>query len=197
MIQESVQEVFLSGKIDEENLNDLALREENVDQLQEDVSEYLVQLTSRELTQSQAHLIPLMMHCNNDAESIADHSESIIGLSKRLVKSDKSFSESALSELEAIWEIMEDQARNVIEALSNTDKANISFAIKDKRKIYSMCSEAERKHVKRLTNGECSVVTGIIFIEMLSELERLGSKFANIAERTTQMQEHHIVLKNV
>ena len=194
MIQESVQDAFLDGKIEDESLDDLARREDKVDELQENVSEYLVQLTSRELTESQAHLIPLLMHCNNDAESIADHSESIIGLAIRLAKSDMKFSEGAVKELEEIWTVMTDQAKNVIEALDNTDKANISFAIKDKRKIFSMCADAERKHIKRLTNGDCSVVTGVVFIEMLSELERIGSKFASIAQRATEMQRHHVVL---
>ncbi len=194
MIQESVGTAFLDGKIEEEALTDLAQREEKVDELQEDLSSYLVQLTSRELTQSQAELIPLLMHCNNDAESIADHSESIIGLAKRLAKSDNKFSEGARKELNDIWTVMIDQAVNVLEGLNNTDQSNINFAIKDKRKIYSMCSDAERKHVKRLMSGECSVVTGVIFIEMLSELERLGSKFSNIAERTAQIQEHHVIL---
>jgi len=195
MIQDSVEDAFLKGKIEEEALTDLAQREEKVDDLQESVSDYLVQLTSRKLTLSQAQLIPLLMHCNNDAEGIADHAESIIGLAKRMKKSSKHLSESAVKELTDIWEVMTDQAFNVIKALNNTDKTNINFAIKDKRKMYSMCTDAERRHIKRLTNGDCSVTTGVIFIEMLSELERIGSKFANIAERTTEIQGHHIELK--
>ena len=195
MIEESVAKAFMKGKFDDELLDDLARREEKVDQLQEDVADYLVQLTSRELTPSQAHLIPLLMHCNNDAESIADHSESIIGLAKRLKKSSKNLSDEAVRELNEIWDVMTDQAVNVIKALGNTDKSNISFALKDKRKIYGMCTDAERRHIKRLTEGKCSVTTGVIFIEMLSELERIGSKFANIAERAAEIQEHHVVLK--
>jgi Na+/phosphate symporter len=196
MVKGSVEGSFLKGEYSEELAEKIATREEKVDDLQEDISAYLVNLTQKELTTSQSNLIPLLMHCNNDAESIADHSERILGLARRLAKSEKKFSKEALQDLLDIWEVVNDQAKNVIEALNNTDKQNINFAIKDKRRIYSMVADAERKHIDRLSKNVCSVLEGVVFIEMLSELERIGSKFSNIAERAVEIQKHHVDLKS-
>ena len=193
MIQESVEDAFVKARLHEPLLDDLTKREERVDKLQEEIAEYLVQLTKRKLTHSQLQLIPSLMHCNNDAESIADHAETIIGLAKRFNKPDVEFSDAAMDEFLGIWKVLTSQAQNVIVALDNQDKSPINFAIKEKREIYRLCADAERNHVKRLTNGHCSVIQGIIFIEMLTELERIGSKFSNIAERSTEMQQHNIV----
>ena len=71
-----------------------AAAEERIDAMQADVTAYLVQITRKQLTEPQSELVPLLMHCTNDAERIADHTELILQLAARLIKNDKKLSRS-------------------------------------------------------------------------------------------------------
>ncbi len=192
MVGKSMNEAFLKEQVDEKLSEELREREEKVDELQEDIADYLVNLTQRVLSDSQSELIPLLMHCSNDAEKIADHTANILSLTKRISKAANKISEQERKEIGEVWAILENQAQHVISCLENSDKSDINFAIKDERKINKMTKEFENAHIKRLRKGECDVVCGIIFIEILSEIEKIGDCFSNIAERSPEIQKHHI-----
>ena len=52
----------------------------------------------------------------------------------------------------------------------------------------------EAEHIERLRKGECSAPAGVIYIEMLGELEKIGDRLANIAERTPRIRRHRAEL---
>jgi phosphate:Na+ symporter len=194
MVDTAVNQHFMPINTDMKGIQDLEKREDLMDELQSNITSYLVQLTQREITESQAQLVHLLMHCTNDAERIADHTENIIALTERLKKTKKDLSEQGRKELEEIWLVLKDQAQNVIAALDGTERDNITFALSDEKCINKMANDFENKHIKRLSKGNCDAVIGIIFIEMLSELERIGDHLSNIAERGPEIQKHYIEL---
>ena len=55
-----------------------------------------------------------------------------------------------------------------------------------------LSAELEAKHVERLATGECSAVTGVIYIELLAELEKVSSHLTNIAERSEAIQRNFL-----
>jgi Na+/phosphate symporter len=194
MIDSAITEYFLKIKVDDEEFEKLALREDEIDKLQEDITEYLVKITRRELSDEQAELVPLLMHCTNDAERIADHTANIMTLTRRLAKTGQTLSEEGQEEINTIWKILKDQARNVSKALHGTDSDKVDFAIKDEKKINELVDEYEKNHVRRLQEGTCSAAMGIIFIEMLAEMEKIGDHLCNIAERAPKIQRQYVSL---
>jgi len=87
MVNTAMKDSFLPGKVGSKLARELDEREDDIDKLQSDVTDYLVQITTRQLTDPQAEIIPLLMHCTNDAERIADHTENIISLAQRISQS--------------------------------------------------------------------------------------------------------------
>ena len=194
MIDSVITDYFLKIKVDEDEFEKLNVREDEIDQLQEDITEYLVQITQRELSNEQAGLVPLLMHCTNDAERIADHTANIMTLTKRLAKSKQQLSESGQKEINTLWELLRDQAKNVVKALHGTDSEKVHYALRDEKKINKLVDEYEKNHINRLKDGKCSALMGVIFIEMLAELEKIGDHLCNIAERAPQIQSQYVSL---
>lgn len=194
MVDEAVNKQFLPGVSDKERYEALAAAEERIDAMQTEVTAYLVQITRKPLTEPQSELVPLLMHCTNDAERIADHTELILELTSRLVKSDKKLSETGKKDLRKMWEVLNDQAKNVINALGSDNPAMVKFALKDERKINKMADKLESAHIERLRKGSCTITNGMIFIEMLGELAKIGDHLSNIAERTPEIQKHYVNL---
>lgn len=191
MVNDTVNNNFLGGKSTDRDFVDLEKREDRIDELQAEITKYLVQLTRRELTPPQSDLVPLLMHCTNDAERIADHSCAIFKLSRRLDDSENKLSPEGINDISRLWLLLADQAENVMAALHNADKDKLITAFKDEMRIDELAEELEKSHIKRLKQGDCDAATGIIFIEMLAELERIGDHLNNIAERTPEIQKHY------
>lgn len=194
MVDSVITDHFLKIKVDEDEFEKLNVREDEIDKLQEDITEYLVQITRRELSDEQAGLVPLLMHCTNDAERIADHTANIMTLTKRLAKSKQKLSEGGQEEINILWKILRDQAKNVVKALDGTDSEKVHYALRGEKKINKLVDEYEKNHIERLKDGKCSAVMGVIFIEMLAELEKIGDHLCNIAERAPQIQSQYVSL---
>jgi len=122
-------------KIDEEKEIELEVREEKIDKFQADITNYLVLLTRRELSDSHAEVIPLLMHCTNDAEKIADHTENIIALTYRLKKTKQELSASGKAEIDELWKLLKDEAENVINSLNKRFPEGVQNALNDEKQI--------------------------------------------------------------
>jgi phosphate:Na+ symporter len=112
-----------------------------------------------------------------------------------MLESEKNLSDEAMKELKEVWTILSKQAEHVISALDSTDKKDVNMAQKEEQQINQLVDKLEENHIARLGSGKCDAVTGIIFMEILSELEKIGDHFANIADRAKKIQKHHLELK--
>ena len=132
------------------------------------------------------------MHCTNDAERIADHTENIINLTKRMADSDKKLSDGAQKEIRNMSSLLNSLAENVLQALHSTENDCVENALKLEGEINQLAKSLEDNHIKRLQAGKCTLDAGIIFIEMVGEMEKVGDHLANIAERAHEIQKHYI-----
>ena len=98
-------------------------------------------------------------------------------------------------EIGALWDLVSDQAANVISCLTDSDPDNVTMALQDEKKIDHLADSLERKHMKRLSRGECDPSVSVIYMEMIAELERIGDHLSNIAERAPDIRSHYFDLR--
>lgn len=165
----------------------LRQRENIIDQMQHDTIHYLTELTRRNITESQSDLIPLLVHCVNDAERIGDHAMNVLELAQMRADDKTEFSEAAWTELKDICELIRQQAEFVGRAFSAEGEDAAAVALKLEGEINQRTLDAEQNHVKRLEQDRCSVKSGILYTEIVGNLERIADRLANIAERATEI----------
>jgi phosphate:Na+ symporter len=157
-------------------------RESRIDELQHDITDYLVRLSQRSLNESESRQLPLIMHSVNDAERIGDHSENLVELAERRVERRLQFSEEAMGELRELFgeaEVMFDQ---VIELLESGEVSCAERALHCEGRINDMSRELNINHVCRLEKGECNMVSGVVFLDMIANIEKVGDHLTNIAQ---------------
>jgi phosphate:Na+ symporter len=169
----------------------LRSRENAIDQAQHDIIHYLTALTQRSLTEEISRAIPLLVHCVNDAERIGDHAMNILELSERLNDGKIDFSGKAKNELAEIVQLIRSQSKAVLAAFETYGEDEAARALKLEGEINHMTAAAERNHVRRLEKGKCSVAGGIAYTEILANIERIGDRLANIAERAPELVNPH------
>lgn len=152
MIDRAVNHHFRAAHVDEKEFEQLEADEQQVDKMQSDITSYLVQITRQHLSNPQSNLIPLLMHCTNDAERIADHTANIMRLTKRLSKVDTKLSDVAQDNINSLWELLSSQAENVKLALSHKkeeNEAGIRSALEGEKKLNKLAHKYE-KNIKAM-----------------------------------------------
>lgn len=157
-------------------------KERAVDSLQEAITNYLMELTQVRLSPEQAKKIPALLHSVNDIERIGDHSENLVELAERKIEQSLPFSDEAIAELKNMYSKIQDMCDKIIEALktNKTEDAEVALEIEDE--INRMTDILRQNHINRLGNGTCHVLSGIVFLDMVSNFEKIGDHLANVAE---------------
>ncbi len=157
--------------------------EEVTDFLNHEITGYLVKASQLELSAGDAKLIGAMYHVINDLERIGDHAENIAEFAQVRIENKKlSFSDKAVEETRK----MADKVcfilkhANSIFRDSDVKKASEDIAPLE-QEIDDLEKKFKKRHIKRLKNGKCSPRAGTVFVEVLSNLERVADHSTNIA----------------
>ena len=168
---------------DRKTLGSVREIEDFVDILQLEITSYLSALSRRHLSDEVSNELPVLLHTVNDLERISDHAVNIVEIAERKIAQKLSFSNSALTEAEQLRKEVEQMFDNVIAALENNDiKAAKSAALTNENNLNKMQIEFRRSHVQRMTEGVCSAETGLIFIDLVDNIEKVGDHLTNIAQ---------------
>lgn len=157
--------------------------EERIDEFQANITAYLVQLSRRELSIDESRTIPRLIHCINDAERVGDHAENLIELTELVIDKKMPISIEAKRDLHNYFELVDQQFTSVIHALRNKDAMSVSRVFELEEQINSGYAVMSEHHVTRLDDGTCTVNTGIIFLDVIANLEKIADHLTNIAER--------------
>jgi phosphate:Na+ symporter len=127
--------------------------------------------------------LPVLLHSVNDLERIGDHAVNIVEIAERKIEKKLSFSNSALTEAEDLRKEIDQMIDNIIAALekNNIDAAK-SAALTNENNLNTMQISFRRSHVKRMSEGLCSAEAGLIFIDLVDNIEKIGDHLTNIAQ---------------
>lgn len=195
MIYLSIEHCFIQGTYDEEIAQRLDEKENKIDRLQREVTRYLVHLTQRRLTDNQGKIIPLLVHCTNNAERIADQAEAVMILTRRLIDAQAQLTPATVKELEEIMVILKRQFNRVVGILDQLDGADVNSLSKEEQMMDKLTERFETLHLARLSNREEDPAAGVIVIELMAVLERISDRLSNIGERISKVNKLQLSLK--
>lgn len=190
MTDVAIRKHFMTGTNDSNSVQRLNDDEVQVDRFQYEITEYLTKLTYSKLAPHQAEVIPLIIHCVNDAERIGDHALNILELAGRQEDSEGNLSIIAKKELDELFVLLETQSAAAFEALHQENRQAAGRAAEFEKTIISRTKQFEFNHISRLGQRECSSLIGITYVEMLSEFRDIARHIANIAERSVEINHH-------
>ncbi len=156
--------------------------EDYVDSFQLEITSYLTALSARQLDDEVSVQLPVLLHTVNDIERIGDHAVNIVEVAERKIEQKLSFSESAQAEAEQLKEEIDAMFDCVVAALEKNDSAIARTALPHEENLNSMQVEFRRSHVQRMTDAQCTPMTGLIFIDLVDNVEKIGDHLTNIAQ---------------
>ncbi|MGB2861793.1 MAG: Na/Pi cotransporter family protein [Sedimentisphaerales bacterium] len=162
---------------------DMARTTEDVtDSLQYEITSYIAALSAKEISNELSAELPVLLHTINDLERVGDHAVNIVEIAERKIEHRISFSESALDETAQLKDQAELMCDNIIAALEDSDIEQAKAALEKEDNLNRMQVDFRRSHVQRMSEGVCSANTGLIFIDLVDNVEKIGDHLTNIAQ---------------
>jgi phosphate:Na+ symporter len=157
-------------------------KEEAVDNLQAEITRYLIDISMGKLEERYAEMIPVLIHSVNDIERIADNAENIVELGQRKSDQKLPFTDDAVLELKGMVGVVMDMIADVVEGLQTGELASVERALQREDQLNAMQIELRQRHVSRLNDGSCNMLSGLIFLDVVDYLEKIGDHLSNIAQ---------------
>lgn len=156
-----------------------------VNQLQKDITKYIVEISKQPLTHPQSVTVPAMINSINNIERIGDHVMDIRFLVKNSLHTNVNFSKDASDELKVMEKLVLEMFDNTISLLNeyDADLAKKTSDIEDE--VDRLSEELQNNHIKRLDEGSCSVEAGVIFLDIVNHLERIADHIYKTSLLTT------------
>jgi phosphate:Na+ symporter len=168
--------------------NDTALKknidriEEVVDELEQQITVYLAALAQAGLSANQSLSMAGYLHAINDIERIGDHAENISDLVLEKIEDNYPFSESATEELKEMFAKVRNMTSKAIAAYRSKNKALAREIVSEDNEIDRLEKKLRRGHVTRINEGRCFPPSGVIFLDIIANFERIGDHATNIAQ---------------
>ena len=156
--------------------------EDYLDEFQYEITSYLSVLSRREVSDEVSVELPVLLHSVNDLERIGDHAVNIVEIAERKIEQKLTFSDYALEEAGQLRKEAEQMLDYVIAALENNDAGAARAALVNECNLNRMQMDFRQSHVQRMSENICSPEAGLIFIDLVDNVEKIGDHLTNIAQ---------------
>mgnify|MGYP003396870538 FL=1 len=184
-LQEAMQHI---NKYDKKHVNTVAQIEEAINSLDQKTTEYLVSISKKSLSGHDSKVHNILLENIRDIERIGDHMENLIELTEFIENNGAQLSEEAMQELNGMLELVVETVSLAIQSLDQLDVEAAKQVLANEDQIDQMERKLRKNHIVRLNNGICTGYAGVIFVDIISNLERVGDHAANIAESVIEVK---------
>lgn len=156
-------------------------QEQKINKLQKEITEYLVELSNASLSDEQHAEINVYFNNIGDIERIGDHAENIIELAGEKMAGNLEFTQLGKDELNEMFVKCQQVFSYAMEALENNTEAPARQVLILEDEVDQLETINRQNHIDRLNKGQCQTSSGIIFLDVISNLERVSDHSANVA----------------
>lgn len=158
-------------------------RERLINELQKNILHYLLDLSKTSLDEDSREVVDVLFNIVNDIERVGDHAKNIAELVQTALDTDIVFSAQGKAELEDMYNKVISTYTYALEAMRTDDVDLACKVIKMEEQVDIMEKSCRANHMHRLNNNSCSIDNGVIYLDIVSNLERVSDHAVNIAQQ--------------
>ncbi len=155
--------------------------EETMNKYESRMTEYLAKISTTSLTDHQRQVVGNLVYTVSDIERMSDHCDNIAEMAERMIQEKLTFSMEAMEGLEEIEGLALDSMKASILARQTEKIAYVQQTIQLEDEVDDLEEELREKHIERLSRNQCSAARGVIYLDILSNIERISDHANNIA----------------
>lgn len=156
--------------------------EDAINNLDQKITDYLILISAESISAADSTRHTMMMETVRDIERIGDHFENIIELIDYQENNRVTMTDDAMDDLTEMFKLTIATVIKSLDALDTTSHELAREVAEQEDLIDKMERKFRKKHILRVNEGRCSAQAGIVFVDIVSNLERIGDHAVNIAE---------------
>ena len=156
-------------------------REKDINGLQKVLTQYLVQVHNNALSEQQYLKIKNLLYTINDIERIGDHAENLVELAEEMIRDNLEFSKEAVDNLKIMIENVMNAIDHSLEARKKMNRELAESVNEYEENVDAMEIRLRDEHIIRLSQNQCSAESGVVYVDVLTNLERMADHAYNIA----------------
>ena len=156
--------------------------EEELNYLNREIARYASKLFSGQLSESDSEYLSSALKSISDLERVGDYSKHIVEYGEELMAQDDRFSDMALAEIGQLGDMVETLFGQAMRAYENEDESEVVNAGVTEMAISEQVAEMSANHAHRISEGKCSADAGANYLALVSDVERVGAHFYNVAK---------------
>lgn len=169
----------MTGNLEE--VKEVYRMEETIDNMERMLTEYLIKVENLSLNEQQKKLVTNLFYSVSDIERVGDHAENMAEQVEYMAEHSLEFSDLGLHDLETIGDSVLKSFRYAIDARQTGNMDSVRKVSQYEDDVDTQEEELREKHIERLSRGECVPSAGIVFLDILSNLERISDHAYNLA----------------
>lgn len=170
---------FQSKKLDK-----IQEREDAIDRMEENVTEFLVKIGNLDLSEQEGVTITALLKIESEFEKIGDYAYEFSKIVENMHENNIKISENAQNEFKRMYNITEDAILATIQGFKENDLNHV-IEIEALKEFAEMEKErCKNMHIQRLKERKCNVEGGIAFLDLLTICEKIINHCSNIAIAT-------------
>ena len=155
--------------------------EQKINDYEKILTDYLIKLNNQSLNEEQHLLVKNLFYTISDFERVSDHCENLSELAIEKSNRNIIFSKDAENEIKEMIKEVRSSLEHAIKARETGDMTEVRAVIQSEERVDSLEEELRERHIERLSAQTCKPENGVIFLDALSNLERISDHAHNIA----------------
>lgn len=165
-----------------EKIQQVYAREKEINGMEKILTSFLVEVDNLSLTEEQHEQVKNLFYTVSDIERAGDHAENIAELAENMQRDQVAFSKKGKADLDLISAQTLQSLQIAVEA-RETGAVETADSVRVLEQSVDMLEgDLREKHIKRLSKGKCEPESGVIFLDIISNLERISDHAVNIAD---------------
>ena len=166
-----------------DQLNEKLIKYEEIsDRIEYEIATYLNEVGKNEISEEAADTIKSMYKIIGELESLGDSGEAIGRILKRKNVHGKTFDKPLLDRLNKIMDLIQKAYDVMIENLKNPELKEISNAENAEYNINECRNHLREEHIVNIESNSYNYLTGVYFMDVIAELEKIGDFLINISQ---------------
>ena len=160
-----------------------------IDKYEDSIGTYLTKLTGREMPTDLNRSVAKYLHTLTDFERISDHALNIAESAREIKEKEITFTPGAIHEMDVMMNALERIMHITVSSFIDNDLDKAYLVEPLEEVIDELCEKMRFNHVDRLTKGECTILNGYIFNDLIGNYERISDHCSNTAATLIEMEE--------
>lgn len=167
-------------KYDDDAMPELLDEEDEIDNMTDKVSRYMVELMPHLQSQDHVTILNQYYKVTGEFERLGDHAVNIIELASNMHDSKTVFSEVARKEMEVLYELLDTILAQTEQAFARRDEEATEQIEPLVRVAGEFIAQMKKNHFTRMSTGECNIMADVVFTNLLQECKRITDSCSNV-----------------